>query len=109
MRKNMTLKEVIQMKEEYLENLFMQEKAPNTIKSYSRHIDAFIQYIRDTLGKDEFTKIEVVEYKQWLMAKYSPATINLMVSALNGLFIFMGIDLMKLKKLKQQKSNSIEN
>lgn len=109
MGKSIMLKEVTQMKKAYLENLLAQEKAPNTVKSYSWHIDAFIRYIHDILGKDEFDKIEVVEYKQWLMAKYSPATINLMISALNGLFIFMGMDFMKLRKLKQQKSNSIEN
>ena len=37
------------------------------------------------------------------------STINLVISSLNGLFAFLGMEPMKLKKLKQQKSNSVEN
>lgn len=109
MGQTITLKETGHKKKEYMEYLLMQEKAKSTVKAYTRHIDTFIRYIRDERKQEEFGKIELVEFKQWLLAKYSPSTINLIISSLNGLFTFMGIDAMKLKKLKQQKSNSVEN
>lgn len=109
MGQTITLKETGQKKKEYMEYLLTQEKAKNTAKAYARHIDTFIHYIRDERKREEFGKIELVEFKQWLLPKYSPSTINLIISSLNGLFAFMGFEAMKLKKLKQQKSNSVEN
>ena len=109
MGKIITLKTVEKKKKEYLEHLLMQEKAKNTVRAYSRHIDTFIRYIRDERKLEELGKIELVEFKQWLLPKYSPSTINLVISSLNGLFAFLGMEPMKLKKLKQQKSNSVEN
>ena len=109
MNKYVSLKEVEKKKKEYVEYLMMQEKAKNTVNAYSRHIDAFIRYLRDERSLDRFNKINAVEFKEWLLAKYSPASVNLMLSALNGLFTFMGMEVMKLKKLKMQKSNSVEN
>lgn len=109
MERNVTLKAVEKKKKEYLEYLLMQEKAKNTVRAYSRHIDTFVRYIRDERKLEALGKIELVEFKQWMLPRYSPSTINLVVSSLNGLFAFMGMESMKLKKLKQQRSNSLEN
>lgn len=109
MVQNITLQEVEEKKKGYLEQLLMQEKAANTMSAYARHIDTFIRYIREEKESGEFGKMEVVAFKQWLLPKYSPATVNLVISSLNGLFAFMGLDFMKLKKLKYQRSNSVEN
>lgn len=89
MGKIITLKTVEKKKKEYLEHLLMQEKAKNTVRAYSRHIDTFIRYIRDERKLEELGKIELVEFKQWLLPKYSPSTINLVISSLNGLFAFL--------------------
>ncbi|WP_066684363.1 tyrosine-type recombinase/integrase [Christensenella intestinihominis] len=109
MERNVTLKTVEKKKKEYMEYLLMQEKAKNTVRAYSRHIDTFVRYIRDERKLEALGKIELVEFKQWMLPRYSPSTINLVVSSLNGLFAFMGMESMKLKKLKQQRSNSLEN
>lgn len=109
MERNVTLKTVEKKKKEYMEYLLMQEKAKNTVRAYSRHIDTFVRYIRDERKLEVLGKIELVEFKQWMLPRYSPSTINLVVSWLNGLFAFMGMESMKLKKLKQQRSNSLEN
>lgn len=109
MERNVTLKAVEKKKKEYMEYLLMQEKAKNTVRAYSRHIDTFVRYIRDERKLEALGKIELVEFKQWMLPRYSPSTINLVVSSLNGLFAFMGMESMKLKKLKQQRSNSLEN
>ena len=64
MGKIITLKTVEKKKKEYLEHLLMQEKAKNTVRAYSRHIDTFIRYIRDERKLEELGKIELVEFKQ---------------------------------------------
>ena len=88
MVQNITLQEVEEKKKGYLEQLLMQEKAANTMSAYARHIDTFIRYIREEKESGEFGKMEVVAFKQWLLPKYSPATVNLVISSLNGSLIF---------------------
>lgn len=66
--------------------LFEQERAKKTIERYQHQLRAFAQWTEGRTVTKELT----VRYKQWLMERYSPASVNVTLAALNGFFKFMG-------------------
>ena len=66
--------------------LFEQEKAKKTIERYQHQLRTFARWVEGRTVTKEMT----VRYKQWLMERYSPASVNVTLAALNGFFKFMG-------------------
>ena len=62
------------------------EKSPATIEKYLRDVRAFLRWL-DGRG---ITKERTVCYKEALSERYKAASVNAMLSALNGLLDFPG-------------------
>ena len=79
--------------------LINEEKASATLEKYMRDIRTFSEW---TLGK-EFNKEKVLEYKEYLIGKFAPASVNSVLSSLNSFFEFNNWHHLKVKMLKIQK------
>lgn len=76
------------------------ERAPGTLEKYLRDLRAFLVW----LDGRPVTKELVHQWKEELQARgYAPVTINSMLSALNGLFGFLGWEECRVKFLKVQR------
>ena len=85
--------------EEYKNYLVEEEKSSVTIEKYIRDITAFVNW---TEGK-EITKTLVLEYKSMLTQQYAPASVNSVLSSLNGYFNYIERYDLKVKNLKVQR------
>ena len=84
----------------YTTFLRTEERAAATVEKYSRDIHAFAAWLGDKPVKKE----TAAQWKERLLEdNFSPATVNAKLSALNGLFHFLGWDECKVKFIKVQK------
>ena len=84
----------------FAHSLLAEEKSPATVEKYLRDIRAFARW----LDRREITKETAAEWKSELAARgYTPVTVNAMLSALNGLFRFLGREDCRVKFLKVQR------
>ena len=84
----------------YGQFLYREERSPGTIEKYLRDISAFVQW----LDNRDVTKELTANWKACLLKQgYAPVTINSMLSALNGLFKFLGWNECQVKFLKIQR------
>lgn len=83
----------------YKNHLTSEEKSKVTIEKYVRDITSFSKWLVD----GELSKIAVLEYKNQLIEKYAPATVNSVLASLNGFFEFNERYDLKVKNLKVQK------
>lgn len=79
--------------------LLNEEKSEATIEKYIRDIKTFCHFV----GEKEISKGLVLEYKNKLLEKYAPASVNSMLSSLNSYFSFFGCYDLKVKNVKIQK------
>ena len=95
----------VKMEPEMLESferyLYEQENANATIRKYVTDIRTFFCYLGDELTVD---KKRILEYKEWLTKHYAVNSINSMLAALNRFLEFLGLDALKVKRIKVQKS-----
>lgn len=84
---------------EYKEYLIYEEKALTTIKKYIHDIDVFVRW----LDQRELTKKMVLEYKEFIMERYAPASVNSILSSLNGFFQYSGWHGLRVKNIRIQK------
>ncbi len=75
------------------------EQSKNTIEKYMRDIRHFVA----CAGTIEVKKSDVLDYKLGLCEKYSPKSVNSMLSSLNAFFTFMEWHELKVKTLKIQR------
>lgn len=80
-------------------DLVEEEKAQATIEKYIRDILAFVKW----LSGRAVEKQTVLEYKQKLIEKYAPASVNSVLSSLNRFFVFAQWFNCKVKSIKIQK------
>ena len=85
--------------EKFKDFLINEEKASATLEKYMRDIKAFSQW---TSG-GELDKRKVLDYKEYLIGKFAPASVNSVLSSLNSFFEFNNWYDMKVKMLKIQK------
>ena len=85
----------------YKNHLIEEEKCSVTIEKYIRDITAFVNW---TEG-NELTKTLVLEYKNMLTQQYAPASVNSVLSSLNGYFNYIERYDLKVKNLKVQRQN----
>lgn len=92
-----------QITNELIENfkidLVEEEKAQATIEKYIRDILAFVKW----LSGRSVEKQTVLEYKQKLIEKYAPASVNSVLSSLNRFFSFAEWFNCKVKSIKIQR------
>lgn len=82
--------------ENYLQN---QEKSVPTTEKYIRDVGVFSEWV----SKKSLDKAQVLSYKEKLCEKYSPASVNSMLSSLNSFFEFAGWHELRVKALKIQR------
>ena len=80
----------------YLQN---EERASATTEKYTRDVSALYVWL-DGCGFDKNT---MLAYKEKLIEKYAPASVNSVLSSLNSFFAFMGWHDLHLKTLKIQR------
>ena len=85
--------------ENYKNYLIEEEKSTVTIEKYIRDINTFAQWVN---GR-EITKALVLEYKNILVEQYAPASVNSVLSSLNGYFNYIERYDLKVKNLKVQR------
>ena len=84
----------------YANHLRQEEKSAATIEKYFRDTHAFARW----LDGQEITKERTAAWKAHLVERdYAPASINAMLSALNGLLDFLGLGDCRVKFLKLQR------
>lgn len=95
MTKTLT-QDLIENFEAYLIN---EEKASATLEKYMRDIKAFFEWVSGA----EIDKRKVLDYKEYLIGKVAPASVNSVLSSLNSFFKFNNWHELKVKMLKIQK------
>lgn len=84
----------------YAQFLRQEERAPATIEKYLRDVRSFVSW----LNSKPVTRQLAAEWKSHLLSEgLSPATVNGKVSAVNGLFRFLGWEDCRVKFLKLQR------
>lgn len=76
------------------------ESSPATIEKYLRDIRTFLKFAGE---ESEVNKEKLLEYKDWLIQKYSVNSVNSMLVALNQFLIFLELGRLKLKRIKVQR------
>lgn len=87
------------------EHLINEEKSKATIEKYIRDLTVFVSW----LGGAELNKTMVLGYKEYIISKYAPASVNSILSSLNSFFDFTGEYDLKVKNLKIQKQIFAKN
>lgn len=64
---------------EFREKLVLDEKSDCTVKKYVRDVEAFYRFI----GAEQVSKEKVIAYKNLLITRYAPASVNSMLAAIN--------------------------
>jgi len=90
------------MIQDYGKNLFEEEKSKATIDKYLRDIRSFYESLPDDKIVD---KNRVIHYKMQLTGTYKATSVNSMLTAVNGIFSYLGWTECKVKLLKIQKSS----
>lgn len=89
----------------FKEYLIDEEKSKATIEKYIRDLTVFVCW----LGGAELNKTMVLGYKEYIISKYAPASVNSILSSLNSFFDFIGEYGLKVKNLKIQKQIFAKN
>lgn len=88
-----------ELMENFMLYLIEEERSKNTVEKYIRDVRAFYECI----GNKELQKSDILAYKKTLCEKYSPKSVNSMLSSLNAFFLFAGRHDLKVKTLKIQR------
>ena len=87
------------MLESYKAYLLEGEKSELTVEKYLRDVTKFLMW----LGKEEITKVKVLEFKAGLVENYAGSSANSMISSLNSYLAFVGRSDCRVKAIKQQR------
>lgn len=85
--------------EKYMEHLRQEERSANTIEKYTRDLKAFLTF----LAGSTIDKTAVLRFKDYLTGKYTPASVNSMLAAVNGFLEWIGLTGCKVKPIKIQR------
>lgn len=86
--------------EGYAAYLLEQERSPATIRKYVHDLEELSR----AMGTTQLTKAALIQWKEELIAAFAPATVNTILTAVNGFFRFLGWKELVLKLLKVQKA-----
>ena len=90
--------------EQYLIYQREQERSKATLQKYQHDLNAFMEFLN---GK-ELTKTELINWKEHLISRYAPASVNTMLAAVNSYVKYMGWAELAVKPLKIQRSLFLE-
>ena len=90
--------DLMQQFNNYLVN---EEKAIATTEKYIHDVKCFMAWICG----EEVTKAKVIEYKQKLIEKFAPASVNSALSSINSFFRFVKWYDCQVKTIKKKKGN----
>ena len=91
--------------EKFKNYLIDEEKSKATIEKYIRDLTVFVSW----LGTSQLSKTKVLGYKEYIITKYAPASVNSILSSLNSFFTFACEYGLKVKNLKIQKQIFAKN
>jgi site-specific recombinase XerD len=91
------------METKFQKFLEMSDLAERTVVSYVKTVNNFIMYY------GIINKENLLAYKDWLIKHFKPRTVNLRLHAMNKFLEFTRKDYLRLKFVKIQNKNSIEN
>lgn len=91
------------MTQEFEEYLRRKNLSQNTISSYLWTVEYYMSHY------NEINKENLLAYKGFLLEKYSPKTVNLRIQGMNKYLDFIKKDKLKLKAVKVQQKNFLEN
>ena len=80
-------------------HLLHEEKAFSTVEKYVRDVSVFVQW----LVERDLDKEKVLQYKEFLCGRFSPSSVNSVLSSLNSFFHFCDWHELKVKALKVQR------
>lgn len=86
--------------EKYAAYLRESERSGSTIRKYVHDLGALAEFLR---GRP-VSKGALLEWKEELVGQYAPASVNNKLAAINGFLAFCGLNELRLRKLKIQKS-----
>lgn len=84
----------------FTNNLKENERSAATVERYTHDLCALLAFT----GESPLTKVLLVAWKQQLVARYAPATVNTMLAAVNGYVKFMGWPTLTIKPLRIQRA-----
>ena len=84
---------------DYKAFLIESEKSKSTLDKYIRDVSAFAMWLSDR----SLNKAEVLLYKNHLLEKYAPASVNAAISSLNSFFEFNEWFELKIKSIRIQR------
>lgn len=84
----------------YIHYLEEQERSAGTIQKYIRDITVLRGFLQDGV----FTKARLLEWKEKLVHSYTAATVNSMLTSVNGFLDFCGLREYRIKGLKVQRN-----
>jgi len=103
----MTKSEMYQALEEFITEQRYEEKAAKTLTKYRADVKRFLNHVQHD---NDITKDDVLKYKQYISSgKYKTRSINSYIVAVNKFLKWCGHEELKVKKLKMQQKNSIDN
>lgn len=85
---------------EFREYLIAKESTEATIQKYINDTKRFFEFLGE---RREVDKLCLMEYKEWLLARYTVSSVNSMIAALNQYLKFLGAEGLKLKRIRIQK------
>ena len=97
-KQNLTI--TLERIEKYAAYLRESERSGSTIRKYVHDLGALAEFLR---GRP-VSKGALLEWKEELVGQYAPASVNNKLAAINGFLAFCGLNELRLRKLKIQKS-----
>lgn len=91
------------MQKKFKEYLRRKNLASNTIRSYSATVERFHFFYKS------ISNANLLSYKEYCVAHYKPASVNIQIHALNQYLEFRGKSDLKLKTVKVQQQRFLEN
>lgn len=87
----------------FAQNLQENESSSATIAKYKRDVLAFCNYLQSHCQDGTFSKKDVLEYKEQLCGKYQTSSVNSMLAACNRFLSFLGMESLRVRRLRQQR------
>ena len=84
---------------DFKEYLISEEKSKATLEKYIRDLSYFVKW----LGNAQLCKAKILEYKEYIITKYAPASVNSIISSLNCFFDYTEEFALKVKAIKIQR------
>ena len=84
----------------YANYLYEQERAESTIRKYRHDLTALLAYL-DTAP---LTKAELIGWKEQLLQRHAPSSVNSMLAAVNSFFFIYGLAGTQVAAAKNSKS-----